>query len=85
MEAYQPLQELEAAMLVYNVMNDPDDWDGHLKRRVNACPLVGFVGLTDNIVSRSAASSVKMVVYGTPPIVSKDDPLIRHNTGINGG
>jgi hypothetical protein len=31
-EAYQPLQEKEAAVLVDNMLKDPNSWDDHLKR-----------------------------------------------------
>jgi hypothetical protein len=33
-EAYRLLQEKEAAVLVDNMLNDPDSWSDHLKRSV---------------------------------------------------
>ena len=33
-EKYQPLQEVEAATMVIDILKDPDHWDDHLRRYV---------------------------------------------------
>ena len=72
-EKYQPLQELEAATMVIDMINDPDHWNDHFKRYVYCCA-VPLIKLIDS--SSTAASTVLSAVYGWPPIESKDDPLV---------
>lgn len=31
-DKYKPLQETEAARLVFNLLRDPENWDDHFKR-----------------------------------------------------
>ena len=72
-EKYQPLQEVEAATMVIDMINDPDHWNDHLKRYVycSATPLIVLID-----PSSTTASMVLSAVYGWPPIESKDDPLV---------
>ncbi|TFK67279.1 cytochrome P450 [Pluteus cervinus] len=56
MPVYQRSQEIEAAILVENLINRPELWAEEIKR--------------------STASSIKAVIYGTPPIASIDDPVV---------
>ena len=72
-EKYQPLQEVEAATMVIDIMKDPDHWNDHLKRYVY-CFAILLIGLIAS--SSAAASTVLSAVYGWPPIESKDDPLV---------
>ncbi|THU86529.1 cytochrome P450 [Dendrothele bispora CBS 962.96] len=44
-EAYQPLQEMEAAVLVDNVLKDPEGWDDHLKRSAASTVLTAVYGV----------------------------------------
>ncbi|TFK67282.1 cytochrome P450 [Pluteus cervinus] len=53
---YQHSQEIEAAILVENLINRPELWAEEIKR--------------------STASSIKAIIYGTPPITSIDDPVV---------
>ncbi|KAJ7122958.1 cytochrome P450 [Mycena epipterygia] len=43
-EAYQPLQEKEAAVLVDNLIKDPEAWDDHLKRSAASTVLTAVYG-----------------------------------------
>ena len=76
-EKYQPLQELEAATMVIDMIKDPDHWNDHFKRYVY-CFAVPRIGLIDS--SSAAASTVLSAVYGWPSIESKDDPLVTRIT-----
>ncbi|KAJ7081461.1 cytochrome P450, partial [Mycena crocata] len=43
-EAYQPLQEIEAVVLVDNLIKEPDFWDDHLKRSAASTVLTAVYG-----------------------------------------
>ncbi|TDL16829.1 cytochrome P450 [Rickenella mellea] len=44
-ETYQPLQEEESAVLVSNLLQEPDEWDDHLKRSAASTVLSAVYGL----------------------------------------
>ena len=72
-EKYKPLQEVEAAAMVVDILKEPNHWDHHLKRWAYyfALPLIGLIDFLS-----TAASATLSAVYGWPPIELKDDPLV---------
>ena len=72
-EKYQPLQEVEAATMVINMLKNADHWNDHIRRYVYFFPLP-LIGLIDS--PSTTASSILGAVYGWPQVESKDDPLV---------
>lgn len=74
-EAYYPVEEREAAILVLDLLKEPNHWDDHLRRYA---PYFTFSIVDHELISiRSIASTMFNVVYAGKPLATKDDPTVR--------